>query len=300
MAMNRITVRRHTLVVLAVGLATVAIGCEEVIDDPAFRLWCGDNLCSWHTDEGSIRRAPTWHENDYGVELLGAPTTLSQVATSVPDCIEFSMMADVDASAQVTLGIDFNNDGAVDHEEPIPAVRWREVKSLVRAPGVYSGIRFLIRKKGAGHAVVALVRAQSSTLCTTPPLELHDLPLGSTCAPERNGADCRSGVCCAAPVTFFGPRGGVCSECCTGADCTDHRACERRQKLEVSSAVILPFQCNPGDGQRAAGAECLFNDDCVSGQCDTAKHWDEPCQPDLPSAGGDGCVINFVRGGRCQ
>lgn len=309
---------RFGFVFLSAFVATVLVaGCDDVVRDATFREWCGEKLCAWELEAGSIRKAPTWHKNDHGVELVDTPTVLSQSVDSSPRCLTFTTVADVEPSAQVTLGLDFNRDGTIDIEQPIAATRFREMKTQVTAPAHYSGIRFVIAKKGTGRAVLAQMRVQSGEECSAPPVMLRDLPLGSPCAMANGGAECRSGVCC----DF------LCADCCPGpspyADtssgesvknqtvpCGGSATCEVRSTLHTRALFLpaVPHQCDPGKGSGAPGDECLANDDCASGVCEgadlrsfkTLGNEVAQCPDDFPDAGGDGCVFMHVRGGRCR
>lgn len=310
---------RRGLAIAALGVAAASVvACEDVLEDPTFRLWCGDTLCAWRLEEGSVRRAATWHEDDHGVELVDVPTTLSQDVDKSPRCLEFTMVADVDPSAQVTIALDFNRDGTIDFEQPIPAAKWRPVKTVVTAPRVYDGIRFRIRKGGAGRAVLAQLRVQAGSGCGGPPVALRDQPLGTPCG--AGAAECRSGICC----------DGLCAECCSppgpvletledgGAALPPERPCATgtcaSRAVPSSRGFFLPAmprQCDPGKMAKSAGAECVADDDCASGVCEgvvvrasrtsaTDPMDAQACEADLPDAGGDRCVVLAVRGGRCR
>ena len=94
-----------------VCLAMTGAACP-LDDDPGFDDWCGDKLCRWTLVDGQIAKAPTWHERDYGVELIGPTVTLAQQPNidSVP-CLEFKVIADIDPAASVYLELDFRADG---------------------------------------------------------------------------------------------------------------------------------------------------------------------------------------------
>src|SRR5690606_31309933 len=203
----------------------------DVVKDATFRTWCGESLCEWTTEAGSIRKAPTWHRKDFGVELVDTPTVISQVTDKTPRCLEFTTVADVDPSAQVTIGLDFDDDGIIDHEHPVAATGWREARTLVTAPAAYASVRVVISKKGAGRAVLAQMRVQGRDTCTAPPLELRDLPLGARCATAGRGAECASGVCCE----------GMCAECCV----------PQGERIDPDGTVLRdePVSCE-------GGAEC--------------------------------------------
>ncbi len=294
--------KRLLLVSTVLGaLAVLAAGCDDVIEDPTFRMWCGESLCAWKLENGSIQRAPTWHKKDHGVEFVETPTTISQETTKNPKCLEFTTIADVEPGAQMTIGLDFNRDGTIDAEQPIAATGFREAKTIVTAPAIYDGIRFVLSKKGSGRAVLAQMRVQSRTECTAPPSPLKDLPLGSGCT--ANG-ECQSGICCEK----------LCAECCAPErTCDDGGACERRDApaIRASFRPAVPHQCNPGRGEKLADDACLANDDCASGVCEGA--WTPSVRTDLtgdggtvacpasfPDAGGNDCVFGALRAGRCK
>lgn len=311
---------------LAFASAVLAAGCDrDLIDDATFRLWCGDSLCAWSLDTGRVRRAPTWHKNDHGVELVDTPTRISQSLKETARCLKFTTVADVDASAQVTVSIDFNGDGEVDYEQPIAAVGFREVKTEVTAPRTPILPRLFITKKGQGKAVLAQIRLQGNDDCKAPALRLKNRPLGDRCT-QGEPSECASGICCE----------GLCAECCVNpqfpdwADengrlvqtkprrfaCPDDGVCERRDVARFHGFLpieeVVPLQCDPGRRLRPAGAVCLADDDCESNTCEGASSsadWlgDKPVHPrptceqaDFPDAGGPDCVFWWVREGRCR
>lgn len=44
---------------------------------------------------------------------------------------------------------------------------------------------------------------------------------------------------------------------------------EYEELRELVAAVLLPFQCSPGQGRGAAGDPCLSAQDCSSGACES-------------------------------
>jgi len=320
---------------LVISSALAIAGCdEELIDDATFRLWCGNSLCSWKLDEGSVRQAPTWHKNDLGVELVDAPTTISQDLKGTAKCLAFTTIADVDPSAQVSVAIDFNGDGVIDWEQPIAATKFKESKTEVTSPRTAVATtppRIFLKKKGTGRAVLAQIRLQGHSRCTAPPLRLKDLPLASACshaADDKEPSECKSGVCCE----------GICAECCVkpnafdfvrdgGSEfavatpptvlCAGDEVCERRDVKHFSFITeTVPLQCNPGRNLRKTGAICLGDDDCESNSCEGASSTAftprgigldsedaeaRRCPSDFPDAGGrEGCEFVRVQEGRCR
>ncbi len=180
--------RLFVLLVVSLSCALFATGCDDVISDPNFHTWCGDQLCSWKLESGEIRKAATWHPKDFGVELLDGSgpshvTAISQRVDKSPTCLEFSVIADVAAEAQVTVGVDFGADGTIEYEQPIAALGFREQKTQITAPLNYVGLKFIITKKGSGRAVLAQMDVRSKTDCTAAPLQLKPQAIGTRCSP---------------------------------------------------------------------------------------------------------------------
>lgn len=308
----------------------LVVGCkEELIEDATFRLWCGEELCSWRLEQGKIREAPTWHEGDKGVEFVETPTVISQALKASPRCLVVTTIADVAPSAQVTVGVDFTGDGVVDYEQPVAAVGFREVQTYVTAPRTTAFPRVFISKKGPGRAVLAQLLITSRNECAGPPVQLHDRTLGDACS-IGVANECKSGVCCE----------GICAECCVEPKylsvdesrtvtpapvvaCAGGAACKRRDVQQDSAGLVfavVPLQCDPGSRTRPAGVVCLADDDCASGACEGAGAtaampalpfgadgggpYDpnasaRPCATDFPDAGGEQCKLTQVREGRC-
>jgi hypothetical protein len=310
------------LVLMTLFCGLMAVGCDDLVADPNFHTWCGDQLCSWKLESGQIRKAPTWHRKDYGVELMDSTdatrvTALSQETDNSPRCLEFTTIADVTPEAQVFIGLDFNRDGTVDYEQPIAATGFREQKTQVTAPLRYYGIRFVITKKGTGRAVLAQMQVKGVSGCTAAPFVPKPQPLGLACSLGNNGDECSSGICC----------DGLCSECCEAssigeklpdggtahneaAACAAGGECKMRvQGVRGFLQYSVPRQCDPGKGKHTAGSECLVGDDCASGVCEGAE-WKAATKSTSTTPGADcpvpaaytdeSCNVSFVRGGRCR
>lgn len=171
--------RTHLLSSFVLGAAALAsmgaTDCGQIIDDSGFDLWCGADLCKWQVEAGEIRKVPTWHEGDAGVELLGAEAKISQL-TDVNNfdgtCVRFEMVADVDESVDLRLQMDVWGDGTYEYDERIPSSDWRHLSYLVRLPATYDGVKFRLYKRGSGRTVLANISAEIAEdgECTTPPL----------------------------------------------------------------------------------------------------------------------------------
>lgn len=139
-------------------------GCESnLIENPSFDRWCDDRLCDWNTDTGKIERVGSWHPKDYAVSFVDKGTQISQLSRDPAPggCIRFAMIADVQPRAELSLQLDFHDDGVIDDEQKIPAISWQETSFLVRAPRSYSKVRYILRKQGDGRAVLAQLWAES-------------------------------------------------------------------------------------------------------------------------------------------
>jgi hypothetical protein len=260
--------------------------CGQVIRDPGFDLWCGDSLCAWKLERGSIAKVPTWNEGDPGVELVGTDVAIEQLSpvTSADDnshCIEFDLIANVDDTAELDLNIDVFGDGSVEHTERIPTARWQPLiyKLPIGGPGPYAGIRFELVKKGDGRAMVAQLQASTSTGCDgLTPIVPAPAPNGAPCA---SGAGCQSGTC--------GPKGNLFEgQCvgCLGGDCGS-QTCGLGDPL--SPVYGVPLEC-VNTHARQLGEQCFFDIECAAaapfctGVCSTCKadHSGCTCEPAWP------------------
>jgi len=175
------------------AIACLALAACPLDDDPGFDDWCGDRLCRWNLVDGEIRKAPTWHERDYGVELVGPHVTLAQRPdiSSVP-CLEFKVIADIDPAASVYVDLDFEADGSIEYSERIPSARWQPLTFLVNAPTWYDAVALTIRKESDGHAVLARLELGDGQGCTGAPIPLDNRPPGAWC---ETAEQCASGAC---------------------------------------------------------------------------------------------------------
>ena len=150
---------RAALLVSLMMCVVGAAACEtDLIDDPGFQLWCGEELCAWELEEGEIRKVPTWHTHDYGVDLVGAPVLLSQAALRSASCVRIEVTSRVEEDAMVTVEVDADSDGEVDWTVPVDSSdRFVGQVQDVELDLSYEGV-FYLRKSGQGEAVVARLR----------------------------------------------------------------------------------------------------------------------------------------------
>jgi hypothetical protein len=241
------------LAACALGVTSLGGDCDgDIVSDPTFRDWCGDELCAWTLDTGHIHPVPTWIPEDLGVSFDDTPTQISQVTSeSQATCILFTSVANYDVTAGMTLLVDFNNDGTTEVTQPLPAASWESIQYEITAPAIYNGITFHIRKEGTGTAVLAEMRIQSTTGCTAAPVSLPPLLLGEECT---ENSQCASGVCSAINDLNV----STCGLCASGADCA-RGLCE--------DGLYEFAQCSPDRHEGAPGTVCISNSDCASDLC---------------------------------
>lgn len=317
--MNRKTLAQLVLLAAAFVFLPGYNGCEPVLQNNGFDLWCGDSLCYWQVEKGSVDRVPTWHNGDYGVELKGDDAAISQlrdISASDIQCLRFDLVAKIEETADVTLELDFYGDGTVDVSKPIPASDWAKVSYLLPMPPSYEGILFRVHKRGSGKVVLAQIYAEESTDCTGAGPMLTSRPLGASC---DDGSQCASATC--APE-FADPNAPMsCSACTDDSDCTagqacgaefgathldQYRACGAAARHGLGERCVGDSECGTGICESGSCSACRDGDTCASGAtCARSERqgtdaeltfwWARPyqCGPDAGGAlSGDPCLID--------
>lgn len=151
--------RRAALLLSSLLYLSSVTACEtDLVDDPGFQLWCGEMLCAWDLDEGEIRKVPTWHTHDYGVDLVGAPVLLSQDARRSASCVRIEVTSKIESGAMVAVEVDADGDAQIDRSWSINSSD--DFVSRAFDIGVdlsFEGVIYL-RKSGEGETVVARLR----------------------------------------------------------------------------------------------------------------------------------------------
>jgi len=284
---------RPLLLVLATPLL-MAGECEApLVKDQSFDLWCGDMLCAWQRDEGTIAKAATWNQHDYGVALEGPSTRISQLlpyGSADVSCIHFDLLADIDADASVVLGLDFDDDGTIDFTQFLATGAWTPIEYRWVTPTYFHSVRLSISKSGAGRAVLARIQASKATGCPgAPPEGALARPAGATC---EAAAQCASGACRPRPLASElipdpGTPRSVCAGCATDTDCGAGTLCG----LAWSAAFVEPYPACVAPPALLLGQRCLEAAECASGVC---------CQGVCSTccAGGPGCAAGQACGER--
>lgn len=249
-------------------------GCTgDLLHDSGFDMWCGEQLCSWKVERGEALQAPTWHESDLGIDLVGDDVVLTQRADidqGIAPCVRFELVADIAEDAAVTLGMDLLGDGELDYERQLPTSSWAPLVYLVRMPTRYQGIVFRLSKTG-GHAVVAQIRARTVPVedCEGA-AEIEEVPvqLGGSCwsfDPDEPftllDEVCASGQCVPGrPGTLQ----ALCSGCEDDAGCADGEVCGVQTAL---SSFVDPYRTCIAAASRTLGQLCLADAECATGTC---------------------------------
>jgi hypothetical protein len=245
-----------------------ATDCGQVLRDPGFDLWCGDELCSWKLLRGDIEQVGTWHESDSGVSFVGADSAIQQVApvnSGDGSCIRFTMVADVQPGAEVFLDIDLEADGTVERPERVVAANWAPVEIFIKIDGPYDGIRFELRKTGNGRAVLANIGAEiaGGECGDIAPIVVAPRPDGGTCFEDEH---CASGICAQSPTQVPGSAvfGFACAGCDVTAICNGGDVCGLAEP--TSPLLAVPVACVPPAVKELA-EQCILDAECASGIC---------------------------------
>ncbi|MCB9744794.1 MAG: hypothetical protein H6740_19540 [Alphaproteobacteria bacterium] len=267
---------------------------SDLLDDPGFDVWCGDQLCEWEVEQGAVERVPTWHPEDEGALLVGDPVVLSQranITQADATCIRFELVADVQADASLTLSLDFMDDGSAEYEHPLVSDNFEQVHYYITAPHWYDGVRFRIRKDGEGDAVLATIRATAVSLasCSGDPIAVDNVPLGADCL---SGEGCASGFC--ADVPLIDSSGWLpasfltCGRCESSEDCREgelcgvvfagaysaYRACMRPPERLLGQACAVDEECSSGTCCEGQCSECCQDRGCAEGDCERREPFD--------------------------
>ncbi len=262
--------------ILFAGAAASQLGstdCGNVLADPGFDLWCGDALCDWKIERGSVQRVATWSAGDPGVSLVGTDVAIEQVTpveSGDGSCIEFDVIANIDPDTQVALNIDIFDDGSIERTEMLPSAPWQALAYRSQITGVFRGIRFEITKQGSGNAVLAQIGARIVSDC-------GDDPFTIVPAPAPLGAPCTDDSGCASTTCELTLLGQMCVACSDGT-CPDGETCGLGDP--TSPVRDLPRQC-VADAARELGEQCLGDAECASGICTFAFG-----QPTISAPGG--------------
>jgi len=256
----------------ALAITTVAIvsqlgatDCGQVLRDPGFDLWCGESLCAWKLERGTISRVATWHSADSGV-ALGDDSAIEQLApvnSLDTSCITFDLVANIDDDAEVFLNVDIEGDGTLEMHERLPSAHWKPLSYSIGLAGPYDGIRFELTKNGAGNAVLAQIGASTSSTCDgLSRLDPGPRPDGAACLSPQQ---CASGLCVDGGATASSLLGLTCGRCDPAQPCASpDEVCGFG--VAISPILAVPLTC-VAKASVPLGEHCLSNAECASNLC---------------------------------
>jgi hypothetical protein len=255
---------RH-VVLLTLG-AFAAVACDELVSDPTFDTWCGDQLCHWQVETGSVSKVETWHSGDEGVELVGSPVSLSQQLMTSSGEITLRITADLDASADVAIEIDLGDDGALDYSNVIPAgPPWSIQSMTINLPHSDARARLRIHKRGRGKARIGRLSLESDS----PFRGILDTFL----LPCETAETCPTAFC----EKQAGNTTGYCRFCKSDTDCAADRYCDLAPNTQFhGSCVVRPVESG-----------CTRDEDCPEGTICGADGLDQIALNRLGSAARD-------------
>jgi len=149
--------------VLAFVFGLVVVGCDDLVDDSSFQLWCDDAPCAWTIEEGAVSRAPTWHERDYGISLEDDPTAISQLVPGTRlgyECMRFEIISSAERGSELRVELDFQDDGVLELERTLDRSAYAQDVFFVGVPSGHGDLRIRLVKYGPGEAVIAQLRVQ--------------------------------------------------------------------------------------------------------------------------------------------
>jgi hypothetical protein len=278
---------KRILFFILVASQAGATDCGNVLRDPGYDLWCGDDLCAWKIERGGILRVPTWNEGDPGVELVGDDVAIEQLApvdSGDGTCIEFDLLANVDPDAQVDFNVDVLGDGSVEHTERLPTSNWKPLTYRIAIGSPYAGVRFEIAKRGSGRAQLASIGAKivSGGCSNLDVIVASNRLLGAPCS---DPAQCASGLCGTGEIgTPFSLPSRVCIACDAQHACNAGDVCG----LDAASSPVRPppTTCVPAAAKQL-GEQCGIDDECATGFC--TEHVCSTCRDSSNCTNGETC-----------
>ena len=251
-------------------LCILSCSRSDLIRNPNVERWCGEKPCDWQV-EGEVQRVGTWHPNDYAVSLVSDDAALVQENSTVDyrdtDCFDFAMVAKIDRGVDVYLELDFLSDGTVEFSQRLPISKWERRTFRVTAPEWYSKVRFIIRKRGPGLAILAEISAKTADgQCSAPPVELLERPEGAVCTSDDQCADraCGSGRCGGCDNDDSCTDNEVCA--LQDVDDTRYKVCAQRASAPLGAACDRDQQCATGACNNGACSECKSDAECEEGR----------------------------------
>jgi hypothetical protein len=247
---------------------------------------CAEVLCGWETRQGAVTPSSSWHEHQRAVLLEGTPAEISKRYPFLKniDCLSFGFLADIASDAQLTVELDFNDDGRVDTSAAVPAVRWRRFELGLRAPPEFGALRITLRKQGPGQVRIAslVIDSKLESCSTVAPTRLGD---DATCSTD---ATCASGRCVL----------GQCASCPAGG-CAEGDACRSSDECRDGACAGGVCRACAKQGQCAVNEPCSTSGQCAAGSCSFGTLPSRSVYPGADGVCGDCDADGDCAGGAC-
>jgi hypothetical protein len=163
---------KHFIASVVIVAACSQLGngsCESGNPDPGLDVWCNETLCYWKVETGDVRKAATWHSADLGAELVGERASISQLEDDSPQCLQISLIANVERDASLQIEVDEKDDGVDVRTITVPTAPWQDLTYSLRlshrAPFEPRSARYRIIKTGRGVAVIAQMDIKAGLNC---------------------------------------------------------------------------------------------------------------------------------------
>ncbi len=277
--------RKIAILMLALS-ACSALGSDGFTPIDTIDSTCAELLCGWETQAGTATPGSSWHEHQRAVLLQGAPAQISKRYPFLQniDCLSFSFLADVGSNAQLTLELDFDDDGKADTRTPVPAVRWRRFELALRAPPEFRAMRVTLRKEGADDVRFAslIIESNLAQCLTLSPTRLAD---GATCSTD---ATCASGRCVL----------GHCGSCAAGG-CGEGEACRSSDECRDGACAAGLCRACAKQGSCAVNQGCSIAGQCASASCTFGAQPSSTAYPGADGVCGDCAADADCGGGFC-
>ncbi len=247
-------------------LAGIGFGCGNGPEQTTqqSQLWCGSKLCEWDLDEGEIEKVATWTEDEIGVALVTAGTTISRFIPSKHlDCIQIEFTAQLANDGDAVVEIDYYDDKIVDEEIAVTKAAWERLSYKLAMPPAYNGLRVRIRKRSDSKVALAFptVAPLADQDCGVNSVSLTHRPVGALCTSNE---ECAQGFCTPGPWWSEFAERKACGECVRNSDCPEEQICDFA--LDAPPHLEVYRECGAPKRQ-VLGQPCVNHEACASGEC---------------------------------
>jgi hypothetical protein len=136
-------------------------GNSDLVKDPSSLLaWCGEELCGWKVEEGSVEQVTTWHEEEFGAALEGDLTALSYEWTPPQTdarCFEVTLTSRRMSFPQLEVSLEPADEELQGLVWSVPHADYMLGMHIFELDSPPQALRIRVTKRGGGEAVLALL-----------------------------------------------------------------------------------------------------------------------------------------------